>query len=313
MPRLKRQPQSLDSGRRNVGSVGNSGNVGNERAKRPVRKRFGQHFLEPAWADKLVTAIEPQADDRFLEIGPGPGALTLRLAPRVAHVTAIEVDRDLAADLAPRLPANVDLVVADFLQLDLGPLAVSGPLRVAGNLPYNISSPILFRLIHAARRSGSAPPDSESRVPSPEPRLVDATLMLQREVADRLEAVPGTGDYGVLSISVQLHADVRRLLTLPPGAFRPAPKVHSAVVRLTFRPPLAPPRDEQVFEAMVRSAFTQRRKTLANALASFADARGMRAVEALQASGIAPSRRPETLDLAELTRLADCFTAGART
>jgi len=281
-----------------------------------VRKRFGQHFLEPAWADKLVTAIEPQADDRFLEIGPGPGALTLRLAPRVAHVTAIEVDRDLAADLAPRLPANVDLVVADFLQLDLGPLAVSGPLRVAGNLPYNISSPILFRLIELARlpasQRTSGPPDERTSGPADQ-RIVDATLMLQREVADRLEAVPGTGDYGVLSISVQLHADVRRLLTLPPGAFRPAPKVHSAVVRLTFRPPLAPPRDEQVFEAMVRSAFTQRRKTLANALASFADARGMRAVEALQASGIAPSRRPETLDLAELTRLADCFTAGART
>jgi len=289
-----------------------------------VRKRFGQHFLEPAWADKLVTAIEPQADDRFLEIGPGPGALTLRLAPRVAHVTAIEVDRDLAADLAPRLPANVDLVVADFLQLDLGPLAVSGPLRVAGNLPYNISSPILFRLIERARlpasQRTSGPPDERTSGPPDErtsgpadQRIVDATLMLQREVADRLEAVPGTGDYGVLSISVQLHADVRRLLTLPPGAFRPAPKVHSAVVRLTFRPPLTPPRDEQVFEAMVRSAFTQRRKTLANALASFADARGMRAVEALQASGIAPSRRPETLDLAELTRLADCFTAGART
>ena len=116
-----------------------------------ARKRFGQHFLEPAWADKLVAAIEPQRDDRFVEIGPGPGALTLRLAPRVAHVTAVEVDRDLAAALQPRLPANVDLVVADFLQIDLGPLMASGPLRVAGNLPYNISSPILFRLLDAAK------------------------------------------------------------------------------------------------------------------------------------------------------------------
>ena len=277
-----------------------------------ARKRFGQHFLEPAWADKLVAAIEPQAGDRFLEIGPGPGALTLRLAPRVAHLTAVEIDRDLAADLAPRLPANVDLVVADFLQMDLGPFAASGALRVAGNLPYNISSPILFRLIEVFRNS-SKPATPEPRVPSPEARILDATLMLQREVADRLEAEPGTGDYGVLSISVQLHADVRILLTLPPGAFRPPPKVHSAVVRLTFRPLDRPPRDERLFEAMVRSAFTQRRKTLANALASFADARGMRAGRALEAAGIDPSRRPETLNLAELTRLSDTFGAGPGT
>ena len=293
--------------------------------RRSPRKRFGQHFLEPAWADKLVAAIAPQAGDRFLEIGPGPGALTLRLAPRVAHLTAVEIDRDLAADLAPRLPANADLVVADFLQMDLGPVAASGPLRVAGNLPYNISSPILFRLIDAAkedfvasafRRKSTAgdslPAEAGSHGEAPG-RLIDATLMLQREVAGRLEAEPGTGDYGVLSISVQLHADVRRLLTLPPGAFRPPPTVHSAVVRLTFRPPARPPRDERVFEAMVRSAFTQRRKTLANALASFADARGMRAGQALEASGIDPSRRPETLDLAELTRLSDTFAAGPGT
>jgi 16S rRNA (adenine1518-N6/adenine1519-N6)-dimethyltransferase len=278
------------------------------------RRRFGQHFLEPAWADKLVAALEPQAGDRFLEIGPGPGALTLRLASRVAHLTAVEVDRDLAADLAPRLPSNADLVVADFLEIDLAPLLASGPLRVAGNLPYNISSPILFRLIHAARMSrGSAAPGPESRASSPEPRVLDATLMVQREVADRLEAEPGTSDYGVLSISVQLHAEVRRLLTLPPGAFRPPPRVHSAVVRLRFRPPEHPPRDERVFEAMVRSVFTQRRKMLANALASFADARGLGAAAALEASGIDPSRRPETLDLAELTRLADTFAPGSGT
>ena len=314
-----------------------------------ARKRFGQHFLEPAWAEKLVDAIDPRTGDRFLEIGPGPGALTLRLAPRVAHVTAIEVDRDLAAALAPRLPPNVDLVVADFLDLDLSGLIATGPLRVAGNLPYNISSPILFRLIDAAKR----PPASDrlglkTQAPQPERpalepgvggspdlvgpdssapgramgqavvgpgssdpgRLIDATLMLQREVADRLEAGPGTRDYGVLSISVQLHADVRRLLTLPPGAFRPQPRVHSAVVRLTFRPPPIPPRDERVFEAMVRSAFTQRRKTLANALAPFAASRGMRATEALAAAGIDSARRPETLTLPELIHLSDRLAAG---
>ena len=259
-----------------------------------ARRRFGQHFLEPAWTDKLVEAIAPQAGDRFLEIGPGPGALTLRLAPRVAHLIAIEVDRDLAAALTPHLPSNVELVVADFLDLDLARFLEAGLLRVAGNLPYNISSPILFKVIDVARTS----------------RIVDATFMLQREVAERLEARPGSRDYGVLSISVQLHADVRRLLTLPPGAFRPAPRVHSAVVRLTFRPPPAPPRDERVFDAMVRAMFTQRRKTLANALAPFSEGRHIRPVTALEAVGIDPSRRPETLDLAELTRLADGFTSG---
>ena len=259
-----------------------------------ARKRFGQHFLEPAWADKLVAAIEPKPDERFLEVGPGPGALTLKLAPRVAHLTAIEVDRDLAAALGPDLPSNVELVVADFLDLDLARFLEPAPVRVAGNLPYNLSSPILFKVIDVARTS----------------RIVDATFMLQREVAERLAARPGSGDYGVLSISVQLHADVRRILTLPPGAFRPAPKVHSAVVRLTFRPPPAPPRDERVFDAMVRSMFTQRRKTLANALGSFSEGRHIRPVTALEAAGIDPSRRPETLDLAELTRLADRFTTG---
>ena len=275
------------------------------------RSRFGQHFLEPAWADKLVEAIGPEAGDRFLEIGPGPGALTLRLAPRVAHLTVVELDRDLAAALAPQLPSNVELVVADFLALDLTTVLQAGPVRVAGNLPYNISSPILFKLIEAARASAPDPPSAESRALSLDPRVRDATLMLQREVAERLDARPGSGDYGVLSISVQLHADVRRVLSLPPGAFRPAPKVHSAVVRLTFRPPPSPPRDEQVFEAMVRSMFTQRRKTLANALGRFAEARGLRAVTALEGSGIDPSRRPETLELAELTRLADRFSRPA--
>ena len=119
-----------------------------------TRKRFGQHFLERAWADKVVAAIDPQPSDRFVEIGPGPGALTFRLAPRVAHLTAIEVDRDIAAELRPRLPDNVDLVVADVLEVDLVAQA-EAPFRVAGNLPYNISTPILFRLIAAATDSGA--------------------------------------------------------------------------------------------------------------------------------------------------------------
>ena len=292
-----------------------------------TRKRFGQHFLEAAWADKVVEAIAPQPADRFVEIGPGPGALTFRLAPRVAHLTAIEVDRDIVQELRPRLPGNVDLVVGDVLEVDLLAHA-EAPVRVAGNLPYNISSPILFRLIACSRSGGSLPAEagshrsdggafagssvtpgtSEPADPrTREPAILDATLMVQREVADRLEAVPGTGDYGVLSISVQLHADVRRLLTLPPGAFRPAPKVHSAVVRLTFRPPPVPIGDERQFEAMVRSMFTQRRKTLGNALAAFAGDRGQRAADVLRTAGVDPSRRPETLSLDELARLAAGF------
>ena len=287
-----------------------------------TRKRFGQHFLESAWADKVVAAIAPQPADRFVEIGPGAGALTFRLAPRVAHLTAIEVDRVIAQELRPRLPGNVDLVVSDVLEVDLLAQA-EAPFRIAGNLPYNISSPILFRLIAWSRPArgwlppsggssdagGSLPAEAGSHGAKGGPAILDATLMVQREVADRLEAVPGTGDYGVLSISVQLHADVRRVLTLPPGAFRPAPKVHSAVVRLTFRPPTVAIGDERQFEAMVRSMFTQRRKTLANALAAFAEGCGQRAADVLTAAGIDPRRRPETLTLEELALLATRFAS----
>jgi 16S rRNA (adenine1518-N6/adenine1519-N6)-dimethyltransferase len=131
--------------------------------------------------------------------------------------------------------------------------------------------------------------------------------MLQREVADRIEAQPGTKDYGVLSIAVQLHADVRRLLSLPPGAFRPSPKVHSTVLGLTFRPPAVTLSDPELFERMVRSMFTQRRKTLANALRPFALAAGADAAGTIRAAGIDPSRRPETLQLSELARLAELF------
>ena len=255
-----------------------------------AKKKYGQHFLQGVWADKLVDAIEPMHADRFLEIGPGPGALTVRLAPRVAHLTAVEVDPDMVAELRPRLPPNVTLVEQDFLEADLSALAGDGPVRIAGNLPYNVSSPILFRVIDLSRTRGG---------------VVDATFMLQREVVERIEAGPGTKDYGVLSIFVQLHADVRRLLTLPPGAFRPQPRVHSAVVRLRFRAPAVQIGDEARFERMVRSMFTQRRKTLANALKPFAETAGRPAPEALAAAGIDPARRPETLQLTELARLAD--------
>ena len=268
------------------------------------RKRFGQHFLEPAWADKLVEAVAPSADDDFLEIGPGPGALTLRLAPKVRRLTAVELDRDMIAALQPRVPGNVTLVNADFLEFDLAALTGDGPLRVAGNLPYNVSSPILFKLL---RDSRACPPELRRRRATGGVR--DATLMVQREVAERIEGSPGTGDYGVLAILVQRHAGVRRLLTLPPGAFRPVPKVHSAVIRLDFRPPEVPVRDEQVFEQMVRSIFTQRRKTLANALRPFAEIRDAEARTVLAAARIDGVRRPETLSIAELARLSDLLAS----
>jgi 16S rRNA (adenine1518-N6/adenine1519-N6)-dimethyltransferase len=275
-----------------------------------ARKRFGQHFLAPEWVDKLVAAIDPRPQDRFLEIGPGPGALTLRLAGQVEHLTAIELDRDLVAGLAPRLPPNVSLIQADFLNIDLDTLVARGPMRVAGNLPYNIASPILFRLIDTWRRRVTTHPNQKLAAVEMETRpWNDATLMLQREVADRIEASPGTRDYGVLSISVRLHAEVRRVLTLPPGAFRPAPDVHSAVLQLVFRAPAVALRDEQVFEQMVRSVFTQRRKTLGNALTPFASSRHSDARAALKEAGIDPGRRAETLQLTELARLADYFAA----
>lgn len=260
-----------------------------------AKKRFGQHFLEAAWADKLVAVIDPQPADRFLEIGPGPGALTLRLAPRVAWLTAVELDLAMVEMLRPRVPGNVTLVHADFLDFDLASLASNRPFRAAGNLPYNVASPILFALIAAHRRTGS---------------ILDATLMVQREVAARLHAAPGGRDYGVLSIFVQLHADVRPVLALPPGAFRPMPKVHSSVVHLRFRPPAVPLSDESAFEAMVRTMFGQRRKMLLNALRPYAESRNRSATAALAAAGIDGARRPETLQLTELARLAEFFASG---
>ncbi|MCC7031720.1 MAG: ribosomal RNA small subunit methyltransferase A [Acidobacteria bacterium] len=266
-----------------------------------ARKRFGQHFLEPAWVAKLVNALAARPEDAFVEIGPGRGAMTRPLSARVNRLLAIEVDRDLAAALvAEALPA-VTVLEADVLDVDLAPaiarwqgapLDAAHPVRVVGNLPYNISSPILFKLLALAAATGG---------------VTDATLMLQREVADRLVAAPGTKPYGVLAIQAALHADVTRVLALPPGAFRPPPRVWSAVVRLAFRPPRVAVSDEAVLVGLVRSVFTQRRKTLNNALKPFADVRGWNAAEALAAARLDGRRRPETLQLVELARLADVF------
>jgi 16S rRNA (adenine1518-N6/adenine1519-N6)-dimethyltransferase len=256
-----------------------------------ARKRFGQHFLEQAWVDKLIAALDPAPGDTFLEIGPGRGALTRALAPHVARIVAVEIDRDLAAALPSQAPANVHVITGDFLDVDLDGVlrGEARPLRVVGNLPYNVSSPILFRLLAAA---------DEGR------RFRDATVMLQKEVADRVVAAAGTEGYGTLAVQVGLLADVDRLLVLPPGAFRPPPKVTSAVVRLRFRAPAADVGDPAAFERVVRGVFTQRRKTLLNALRPVADSFGRSAPQVLERAGLDPSRRPETLDVHEMARLS---------
>jgi 16S rRNA (adenine1518-N6/adenine1519-N6)-dimethyltransferase len=245
------------------------------------------------WVAKVVRAIDPKSDDVFVEIGPGRGALTGPLADRAKAVIAFEIDRDLVADLRQTALPNVTVIEGDFLESAAAALERyrGTPLRVAGNLPYNVASPILFKLIDLFS-SGLV--------------LADATVMLQREVADRLVARPGTRDYGVLSIHMQQAADVERLLTLPPGAFRPPPKVHSALVRLRFHQPSPVPRDPAIFAAVIQAIFTRRRKTLANALLAYPEKRGRGSfLGALREAGLDGTRRPETLTIAELVRLAD--------
>ena len=268
-----------------------------------ARRRFGQHFLEPAWIDKVLAAAGPRSGDHFVEIGPGRGAITRPLAERVASVTAIELDRDLVTWLEPRVARNVKVVSGDFLTLTpdaifsgVGP---DEPVRIIGNLPYNVSSPILFRLLELHRKTG---------------RLIDASLMLQREVAGRIGAAPGSRETGVLSLMVQLDADVESVLTLPPGAFRPAPKVWSAVVRVRFRPPTVTlsADSRRLFETLVRSIFVQRRKTLANALRTLATSLGVEPRAVLLSAGIDPSRRPETLHVADVAKLADTLRSSSR-
>jgi 16S rRNA (adenine1518-N6/adenine1519-N6)-dimethyltransferase len=259
----------------------------------PPRKRFGQHFLEPSWVDKVIRAIDPRPAEVFVEIGPGRGALTFPLAGRAKAIVACEIDRDLADRLRADAPPNVTVVTGDFLDhpwLDVD--RPPGPLRLAGNLPYNAATPILFRLTELYARG--AP-------------FTDATLMLQREVAARLAAAPGTRDYGVMTVLIGRVARVQPLLMLPPGAFRPVPRVDSALVRLRFHPPDVPARDDQMLTALVRAIFTRRRKTVANALLAFAAASRLSPALALERAGIDPRRRPETLTGTELVRLSDAF------
>ncbi len=241
--------------------------------------------------------------DRFLEIGPGHGALTFSLASAGAQVIAVEIDRDLATELNQNKPSTVEVVAADFLSLAVPDLLTSSwtksisqstSIRVVGTLPYNISSPILSKLLTVQR-------DTEL--------FTDATFVFQREVADRLVSTPGSRNYGPLAIATQLYADVSSLMHFPPRAFHPSPKVYSTAVRLSFRSPLVKMTDPCLFEMMVRSLFTQRRKTLNNALKPFADSISRSAPEVLESANLDPTRRPETLELPELARLAETFVS----
>lgn len=254
------------------------------------KKRFGQHFLEPAWVAKTIAAIAPRPEDVFVEIGPGPGALTRPLTAAARRVIAIEVDRDLADALTRASIPNLQVVNRDVLDVDYEALLAGepGPVRVAGNLPYNISSPILFGLIAAARDGA---------------RFSDATLMVQKEVADRMAAPAGSRDYGVLAVQTALVADVDLLFTLPPGAFRPPPAVTSAVVRLRFRPPPVEVGDRALFARVVRTVFQQRRKTLANGLKPLASPSGPPVSQLLERASVDGAKRPEALDLDAFARL----------
>ena len=253
-------------------------------ARTPRRKRFGQHFLhDPAVIGRILETLAPRAGQHLVEIGPGHGALTRALLalPGVT-LDAIEIDRDLAAELRAAFagPAQA-LHVADALRFDFAALARArgGALRVIGNLPYNISTPLLFHLLRQVQA------------------LEDLHVMLQREVVLRMAAAPGSGDYGRLSVMLAPYFEVTRLFDIGPGAFRPPPRVWSAVARLTPRPVPLFALSPQL-AAVVAAAFSQRRKTLRNALAALLPR------AAIAACDIDPAARPETLTAAQFNTLA---------
>ena len=250
------------------------------------RKRFGQHFLhDPGVIDRIIGAMNVLPDDRVVEIGPGEGALTRPLLKRVKRLDVVELDRDLAARLETDAygPGELRVHQGDALEFDFCSLATSDArLRVVGNLPYNISTPLLFRLLQQRNC------------------IADMHVMLQKEVADRIVAKPGTPDYGRLGIMLQFYCDVERLLRVGAGAFRPPPKVESAVLRLRPLPwPRFKVRDEAAFAELVKQAFGQRRKTLRNAAGRLLD------TAQIEAAGIDPGLRPERLSVEQFARLSD--------
>ena len=249
------------------------------------RKRFGQNFLhDPVVIARIVTAIGPASGDRLVEIGPGQGAITLPLLKAAGALTVIELDRDLVGPLQARCAAAGELTIhnADALRFDFCALADGTQLRVIGNLPYNISTPLLFHLLeqHTCIR--------------------DMHFMLQKEVVERMAATPGGGQYGRLSVMLQYRCRVTPLFTIGAGAFSPPPRVESAFVRLEpYTQPPVEVLDESVFSRLVNLAFTQRRKTLRNALRELLDVTG------IEAAGVDPAARAETLGVGDFAALAN--------
>jgi 16S rRNA (adenine1518-N6/adenine1519-N6)-dimethyltransferase len=250
-----------------------------------VRKRFGQHFLhDPAVIRRIVDSIAPAHGERIVEIGPGRGALTWTLLERAGRLDAIEIDRDLARSLAadPRAHGRLRVHVEDVLDTDFERLRAGGArLRVVGNLPYNISTPVLFHLL--AQRIA----------------IADMHFMLQREVVDRMAAAPGGKEYGRLTVMLAAYAEVECLFDVGPGAFQPQPRVWSAIVRL--RPSLEPRfaiGDDGALKSLATAAFSHRRKILRNGL------KGLMSDDDIRSCGIDPLARPETLDPEKFGRLA---------
>ncbi|MFA5683053.1 MAG: 16S rRNA (adenine(1518)-N(6)/adenine(1519)-N(6))-dimethyltransferase RsmA [Lysobacteraceae bacterium] len=252
-----------------------------------TKKALGQHFLHDRQVvERILRAIDPRPGQRIVEIGPGAGALTFPLLQRHGELTAIEFDRDLIAPLTEAAARHgaLHIIHADALSVDFTALAAGTPLRVVGNLPYNISSPILFHLLDHADA------------------IADMHFMLQKEVVDRMAAAPGSKVYGRLSVMLQAACEVQALFDVPPAAFRPPPKVDSAVVRLRPRgdPGIA---DAVLFAGLVKQAFSQRRKTLRNTL------HGLCGEAELRACGIDPSARAETLAVDDFRRLTRHLSA----
>jgi len=253
------------------------------------RKRFGQHFLhDRGVVSRILDAFDPKPEETVVEIGPGLGALTRPLLERLPHLHVVEFDRDLVARLRADFPSErLSVHQADALKFDFHTLlSAAGKLRIIGNLPYNISTPLLFHLL-----------DQQDVVS-------DMLFMLQKEVVVRMAATPGGKDYGRLSVMLQSRVQVEKLFDVRPGAFTPPPKVDSSIVRLI--PHAVPPvhiEDRPSFALIVQAAFAHRRKTLRNNL------KGLLAAETIAAIGIDPERRAETLTLAEFAALANALAS----
>ena len=248
------------------------------------RKRFGQHFLhDRGIIAKIIRSIDAKSGDRVVEIGPGLGALTVPLLEALGRLEVVELDRDVIPKLVERCAGLGELVVhsGDALRFDFSALAAGAPLRLVGNLPYNISTPLLFHLLDHADA------------------VADMHFMLQKEVVDRMAAGAGDDAYGRLSVMLAPRCAVEPLFTVGPGAFTPPPKVDSAVVRLVpYAEPPFPLPDPARFAAIVNQAFSRRRKTLRNALQGLVDP------EAIAATGLDPGARPETVSPEAFARLA---------